>query len=144
MLPFNMHKTNKSNSNTTKILYHDFNTKLSSRIKEKAQIEINLYSSNDNVKLDDAFMIPKSNIIDKDKFNMKWGNITASASLRYVFSQRLFSDFTGVYSKNISNYNYDSTIKLDKNKIGIEKDIQIIQQLIILGIDVNLTTPRIV
>lgn len=121
MLPFNMHKTNKSNSNTTKILYHDFNTKLSSRIKEKAQIEINLYSSNDNVKLDDAFMIPKSNIIDKDKFNMKWGNITASASLRYVFSQRLFSDFTGVYSKNISNYNYDSTIKLDKNKIGIEK-----------------------
>lgn len=121
MLSLNINDNNENNKNTTQVLYHDINAKFSSKIKEKTQVEINFYSGNDYIKLNDEMKFSRKNIIDQDNFKIKWGNLATSVSLRYIFSPKMFSNFMGIYSKNISNYIYNSMIQEEDDDYRIEK-----------------------
>ena len=73
----------------SKFFFYDFNTKLNYEINDKNRVYLSGYFGND------VFDI-------QNQFGFTWGNQTASARWNHLFSNKLFSNFTAVYS----NYNY--------------------------------------
>lgn len=106
--------------------FQDINAKVTHRFSNQSRLYLSFYSGNDYMKIRNKSSEEKSIRDEKEekdqKFKLKWGNITTSLNWNYVFSPKLFSNLTAVYSKNKSNYIYYKDYRLyDEN--GREKEV---------------------
>ncbi|QMU28740.1 TonB-dependent receptor [Adhaeribacter radiodurans] len=78
------------NINKNKLYFYDLNTKLNYKIGKKDRLFISGYFGRD------VFQY-------KELMRMDWGNATATARWNHLFTDKLFSNFTAIYS----NFNYN-------------------------------------
>ncbi len=74
-----------SNINNNTLYFYDLNAKVNYQIGEKDRLFLSAYSGND------VFGF-------QDQFRMSWGNQSATLRWNHLFSDKLFSNFTAVYS----------------------------------------------
>ena len=81
--------SNNEDINSTTIYFYDLNTKLNYKINENNRIFLSGYFGRDVLRLEDLF-------------GFDWGNGTGSLRWNHIFNEKLFANFTGIYS----DYNY--------------------------------------
>ena len=91
----------------TKLFFYDLNAKANYRIGEKDRIFLSGYFGRDVFALGDAF-------------GTSWGNATGTLRWNHIFSKKLFSNTTIVYS----NFNYGFDIGTGDEAFGISSSIQ--------------------
>ena len=102
--------------------FQDINAKITHIFSEKSRANISLYSGNDFFKIDNKSYTFTSYLSNLTKFNLQWGNITASTNLEYIFSHKLFANITGVYTHNRSMFDYQNEERLGYIE-GLDGDI---------------------
>lgn len=85
--------------------FHDINAKVTHIFSERSRADISLYSGNDMFKVNNKQYFTDRET-DVDKFNLQWGNLTVALNWRYLFSSKLFANFTGIYAQNKSHSDY--------------------------------------
>jgi len=81
------------------LFFYDLNGKVNWRINDKNRVFISAYTGRDVLGAGDLF-------------KLGWGNQTVSARWNHIFSDRLFSNFTGIYS----NFNYNLGVPSGPNE----------------------------
>ena len=104
--------TSRRDKINTRYAFHDINAKVTHIFSEKSRADISLYSGNDLLKVNNKAYSYSSELSNIDKFNLQWGNFTASVNWKYIFSHKLFANFTGVYTHNRSKFDYLSEERL--------------------------------
>ncbi|WP_246368661.1 TonB-dependent receptor domain-containing protein [Phocaeicola faecicola] len=115
----NSRRTDKQNF---RYAFHDINAKITHIFSDKSRADISLYSGNDLFKVDNKSYTFASELSNLTKFNLQWGNITASANWKYIFSHKLFANITGVYTHNRTMFYYHSEERLGYIE-GLEGEI---------------------
>ena len=77
-------------ASSAQLFFYDLNGKVNWRINDKNRVFISAYTGRDVLAAGDLF-------------KLGWGNQTISARWNHIFSDKLFSNFTGIYS----NFNYN-------------------------------------
>jgi outer membrane receptor for ferrienterochelin and colicin len=101
-----MKNKNEGLSKST-LFFYDFNAKANYRITDKDRVFVSGYFGRDVFGFSDQF-----------KFN--WGNATATARWNHIFSKKLFSNTSMIFS----NYNYKITFGTPGSEIQIGSQIQ--------------------
>lgn len=91
----------------TTLFFYDLNMKANYKISEKDRIFISGYFGRDNFKLG-------------DDFGFDWGNATGTLRWNHIFSDKLFSNTSLIYS----NFNYQFSIGAGEDGFGIRSTIQ--------------------
>ena len=104
--------SSRRNKQNLRYAFHDFNAKVTHIFSEKSRADISLYSGNDLFKFRHKEYLFDPEPTNVDKFSLQWGNFTASANWKYIFSHKMFANITGVYTHNQSNFNYLSEERL--------------------------------
>jgi hypothetical protein len=98
--------TSDTTRNKTKLYFYDLNAKASYRLNNNNRIYLSGYFGKDVIAL-------------KNTFGINWGNISGTMRWNHLFSDRLFSNTSLIFS------NYDYKIYIDRgNKINIISRIQ--------------------
>ncbi len=79
----------KKSNRDTRIYFYDFNAKVNYNIDKNNRVFISAYYGKD--------------IFKNEDFKMGWGNNTFTARWNHLFSQKMFSNFTMIYSR----FNYE-------------------------------------
>lgn len=91
--------------------FYDINAKVNHSFSERSRLYVNFYMGRDSykggTKLKDAGL--------QDLFHWSWGNLIGSANWNYVFSNKLFANFTAGYSR------YRSRIQQTENVYSINR-----------------------
>lgn len=90
----------------TSLYFYDLNAKANYRIGEKDRIYLSGYFGRDKFGFSDAFGLDR-------------GNVTGTLRWNHLFSDRLFSNTTLIYS----DYDYQFTIGADEDRIGLQSVI---------------------
>ncbi|RKR84824.1 TonB-dependent receptor-like protein [Mucilaginibacter gracilis] len=88
--------------NTSSLYFYDVNAKFNYQLDDKNTLYLSAYLGKDDVGV-------------KNTFATDWGNTTATLRWNHVFSGKLFSNTSFIYSKynyNIANYDADNDIKV--------------------------------
>ena len=93
--------SNDETLNNTQLYFYDLNAKANYKIGEKDRIFISGYFGRDRFNFD-------------DQFSFNWGNATGTIRWNHLYSSRLFSNTSLIYS----NYNYDIGIQDGAIRIG--------------------------
>lgn len=104
--------SSRRNKQNLRYAFHDLNAKVTHIFSEKSRADISLYSGNDLFKLRHKEFLFDPEPTNVDKFTLQWGNFTASANWKYIFSHKMFANITGVYTHNRANFNYLSEERL--------------------------------
>lgn len=89
------------------LYFYDFNGKLNFRIGENDRIFLSGYNGRDVFNFD-------------DEFGFDWGNTTATLRWNHIFSDKLFSNSTLIYS----DYNYDINIEDSEQSTTVSSGIR--------------------
>lgn len=92
----------------TELYFYDFNGKINYTFNEKNNVFFSTYVGRD---------VNNLPILD---YNINWGNITSSLRWNHIFNNRLFSNFSLLYSKYDYNLNTPSAGNLFDWRSGIE------------------------
>ena len=98
--------TSRRNKQNVRYAFHEINAKVTHVFSEKSRADISLYSGNDLFKFRHKEYLFDPEPTNIDKFNLQWGNFTASANWKYIFSHNMFVNITGVYTHNRSRFDY--------------------------------------
>ena len=90
--------------------FMDLNAKVTHRFNDRSKIYLSIYHGNDswNVKdvaddsKGDGFQEGMGYYYDKTHFKLAWGNFNVALNWNYLFSPKLFANFTAVYTHNRS------------------------------------------
>lgn len=104
--------SSRRNKQNLRYAFHDFNAKVTHIFSEKSRADVSLYSGNDLFKFRHKEYLFDPEPTNVNKFTLQWGNFTASANWKYIFSHKMFANLTGVYTHNQSNFNYLSEERL--------------------------------
>lgn len=96
-----------SNTKNNSLYFYDINAKANYRLGEKDHIYLSGYFGKDN-------------LARGNSFGIDYGNTTATFRWNHIFSSRMFSNTSLIYSK----YNYDIKINSGNNDIGIASYIR--------------------
>lgn len=91
----------------TKLFFYDLNAKANYRIGEKDRVFLSGYFGRDKFQFGDAF-------------GFSWGNATGTLRWNHIYSKKLFSNTTLVYS----NFNYEFSIGSGDESFGVRSSIQ--------------------
>lgn len=91
----------------TKLFFYDLNVKANYRITEKDRVFLSGYFGRDKFGLG-------------DKFGFNWGNATGTLRWNHLFSKKLFSNTTIVYS----DFDYEFNIGAGEDGFGLRSSIQ--------------------
>lgn len=91
----------------TKLYFYDLNAKANYKFSEKDRLFISGYFGRDDFMLD-------------DQFGFDWGNATGTVRWNHVFSDKLFSNTSFIYSK----FDYQFTIGQGEDGFGIRSSIR--------------------
>ena len=81
--------TSRRDKINTRYAFHDINAKVTHIFSEKSRADVSLYSGNDLLKVNNKAYSYSSELSNIDKFNLQWGNFTASVNWKYIFSHKL-------------------------------------------------------
>lgn len=93
--------------NKTQLFFYDTNLKANYRISEKDRVYFSGYLGRDVLGV-------------KGDFGFNWGNITSTARWNHLFSDKLFSNTTFIFS----NYDYQFSINTGENDINLKSIIK--------------------
>lgn len=82
-----------------KLYFYDLNGKINWRINDKNRVFVSAYTGRDVLGISELF-------------NLGWGNQTITTRWNHIFSDKLFSNFTGIYS----NFNYNLGVPSGPNE----------------------------
>jgi len=99
--------SNDSTLNQSKLYFYDLNAKFNYKFSEKDKIYVSGYFGRDNFGFSDVF-----------KFD--WGNTTATTRWNHLFSDRLFSNTSAIFS----NYDYQISLSAANLDINISSTIR--------------------
>lgn len=114
-----LHFRNKSHGDDKldgRYAFHDINAKLTHYFSDKSKAYISFYTGNDILKIDskqsyDDYADHSDEELYRTKFNLQWGNVTTAIHWNYQFSSKLFANFTAVYARSTSSFNYEKEDK---------------------------------
>lgn len=102
-------KNNKEEKITMNYFFHDLNAKITHRFSPKSTLFLSVYSGTDGMKVGDTYYdyANRGDYSQYDKYSntFDWGNFNTALNWNYLFSPKLFANFTAVYSHNRFNYN---------------------------------------
>lgn len=109
-------KSNKDDKLTGKYAFHDINAKLTHYFSDISKVYISFYTGNDILKIDNNqtfndYTGDADEELYRTKFNLQWGNVATAVHWNYQFSPKLFANFTGVYTRSRSSFNYEEEDK---------------------------------
>ena len=90
-----------------RLYFYDLNTKLNYRVGEKDRLFVSGYFGQDVFRF-------------RETMRMDWGNTTATARWNHLFSEKLFSNFTAIYSK----FNYEIGSQTGKTAFSWRSSIE--------------------
>ncbi|MEM6265487.1 MAG: TonB-dependent receptor [Bacteroidota bacterium] len=93
--------------NSSRLNFYDLNAKANYRFGEKDRVYLSGYFGRDNFGFDDAF-------------GLNWGNATGTLRWNHLFSDKLFSNTTLIYS----NYDYEFSFGEDEDRIAVKSVIE--------------------
>lgn len=98
---------------------HDVNAKLTHIFSPRSRVYLSLYSGMDYLKTKDDYDESDDSYINRDltRCSLTWGNINAALNWNYVFSPRLFANFSGLFTYNRSIYKYYADERFGSNYI---------------------------
>ncbi|PTL98731.1 MAG: hypothetical protein DA394_08160 [Candidatus Arcticimaribacter sp.] len=98
----------------SKVFFYDLNTKLKWKIDDKNTLLASGYFGSDVIKL--GFEEPESTTNDasSESVGFQWKNATATLRWNHLFSNKLFMNISGIYSK----YEYGLAFKSDSEQIS--------------------------
>lgn len=96
-----------STVNSSKLYFYDLNAKVSYELGDNDRLYISGYFGQDKLGFGDQFAI-------------NWGNATATARWNHIFSKKLFSNTSLIYS----NYDYELKLKSGSNDFNIFSQIK--------------------
>lgn len=99
--------SNDSNVKKSRLYFYDFNAKMSYDLGSKDRLYFSGYFGKDVLGFG-------------DQFSINWGNTTGTVRWNHIFSRRLFSNTSLIYS----NYDYDLKIKTGSNDFKIFSQIR--------------------
>lgn len=102
---FLLNRSNPDNKKNVYYAFYDINGKITHRFSNKNKLSLSVYSGNDLLKIKARQVFDDGEHYGSD-FNTKWGNLTAGLTWNCQISPNLSGCFTGVYSRNISIYDY--------------------------------------
>lgn len=98
-------KITKKDGTRTRARYafHDLNLKLNHIFNDRSRLYFSLYNGNDVLK-GGSTDFPSKHEVDNDynydtDVSLRWGNIMATTGWTYVFNNRLFGKFSGVFTR---------------------------------------------
>lgn len=97
--------SDESTSNT-QLFFYDLNVKGNYRINDKNRIYLSGYFGRDRFGFD-------------DQFGLNWGNATATLRWNHLFSDKLFSNTSLIYS----DYDYEFSFGVDEDRLGLQSII---------------------
>lgn len=110
--------------------FHDINGKITHRFSARSKLSLAMYSGRDLFKSRVRQVFDEGTQIREERygtdFNMQWGNLTATLAWNYQFTPKLAGDFSLVYARNLSIYDYtedDRYYEADK-EISVEHQMQ--------------------
>ncbi len=89
------------------LYFYDLNAKANYRLDDKNKLYLSGYFGRDNFGFEDIF-------------GLNWGNATATLRWNHLFSDRLFSNTTIIYS----NYDYEFGFGLDEDRLAVQSIIR--------------------
>ena len=89
------------------LFFYDFNVKGNYRINEKNRIYLSGYFGRDKFGFE-------------DEFGINWGNATGTLRWNHLFSDKLFSNTSLIYS----NYDYEFAFGVGDNRLGLQSVIE--------------------
>lgn len=95
------------NINNSRLYFYDINLKANYQVSEKDRVYLSGYFGRDNFGFGDAF-------------GLDWGNATATLRWNHLFSERLFSNTTLIYS----DYDYEFGFGVDEDRLAIQSVIK--------------------
>ncbi len=99
--------SNKENIKNSRLYFYDVNAKINYSLGTKDRLFLSGYFGRDNLGL--------SNV-----FGIDWGNVTGTARWNHLFSDKVFSNTSLIYS----NYSYKIFISNDQNEFDITSKIR--------------------
>ena len=108
---FLFNRANPKDKKNIRYAFYDINGKITHRFSEKHKLSFSVYSGKDLLKIK-ARQIFDENMSDvnveryNSDFKLKWGNTTTALTWNSQFSPKLYATVAGIYSRNISLYDY--------------------------------------
>ena len=99
--------SNNEDLKNSTLYFYDLNAKFNYKINDKNRVFLSGYFGRDNFGFSDVF-----------KFS--WGNSTATARWNHLFSDKLFSNTSAIYS----NYDYQISITASEDEVNISSTIR--------------------
>ena len=91
---------------TLNYFFHDFNAKVTNIFSDRSRLSLSMYSGEDRIHTRDKIVDTDYGDTEVSEFKMNWGNFNVAANWEYLFSPKLFANFTAVYTHNVSKYSY--------------------------------------
>lgn len=94
---------------TFNYFFHDINAKMTNIFSDRSRLSFSAYSGKDGLSsnYEDGNNYYISNYKSHSKADLNWGNINLALDWQYQFSPKLFANFTGVYTYNLSKLSTD-------------------------------------
>ena len=101
--------SSKSDKTNVGYAFMDINAKITHRFSDRSKGYVMFYYGDDYLKVKQEWDVKRpSGDYDINNNNLRWGNIVASAGWNYVFTPKLFGEFSGAftryYSRLLSEY----------------------------------------
>ncbi len=95
---------NKEEKIAFNYFFHDLNAKITHIASDRSRLSLSLYSGQDKLFVKDEWHDDYNNSLNDDltKNTFDWGNINAALNWNYLFTPKLFANFTAVYTYNRS------------------------------------------
>ncbi len=77
--------------------FYDLNAKVNHKFSDKSRLYLSSYMGNDKAYAKDEYT--GGQYYDKNKFGLRWGNITTSLRWNYMFNNKLFANARASYSR---------------------------------------------
>ncbi|MFC2113056.1 carboxypeptidase-like regulatory domain-containing protein [Bacteroidota bacterium] len=92
-------KSNKSAEDFPGFYFYDINAKVNSRIKEKDRIYLSFYMGHDRFFEEERYKDQSTSYFDNEDKSADWGNQTVLARWNHIYSKKLFSNLSLLYSR---------------------------------------------
>lgn len=106
---YNKTKGKNDERMTFNYFFHDINAKVTNIFSDRSRLSFSAYSGRDGLSSDykDAYNYDINGYKSHSKADLNWGNINLALDWQYQFSPKLFANFTGVYTYNLSKLSSD-------------------------------------
>lgn len=108
---FLLNRSNSKDKKNMRYAFYDVNGKITHRFSERDKLALGVYSGKDLLKtkarqiFDEGMENADVEHYNSD-FKIKWGNTTTALTWNSQFSPKLYASMAGVYSRNVSLYDY--------------------------------------